>query len=513
VSKRLGIAGFNYAFFGRPFDYHAASSTPAATEAGSLQHVGDQALVAAHALAFSAALPPRRADPVYQDLLGRVLIAYPAWAGWLLILAAAGLGALALGRAFRQEPLRARDAAKGALALVLSFVLAAGLLWVVRALTGVSADFIAGKALTARFGLYEAALAAACAAPTLLSFRLMGAGSTRYWSGFAGGFALVLALAATLQASAPLVAFLLAWPLLAAGAVAVILAWGWNGDRMRPAALALSALACALPLAETFHLAHGLVLAVGAGIPEVLALPTLIAGLVLFPLLWPTQDRGRHVLCLGALAIALGLVLFIRVADPWSARHPRPTQALYTADLDSGGFFRVSPLPPRDAWTRAVLSADGGKAAPRDLRPFGSHAFATPARPVAIARPQAAMARDGAGRVTIRLAPGGPARQLRLDLQGSGAISGLTVNGLAAEPSTGASWTHIIWNAPPPGGIAVVFTAPAGALRARYGELIDGWPPDARPLPPRPQGAMPWMNTDALAVVGSVPESLSRPEK
>ena len=511
VSKRLGIAGFNFAFFGRPFDYHAASSTPAVTEAGSLQHIGDQVLAAARALAFTAALPARRADPVYQDLLGVVLIAYPIWAGWLILAGAAGLSALALARAFRQEPLRALDAARGALALLLSFVLAAGLLWVTRALTGASADFVLGKALMARFGLYEAALAAACAATALLSFKLMGGGAARYWSAFAGGFLFILLLAAALQAVAPLVGFLLAWPLLAAAAVAVVLAWGWKGERTRPAALAIAALLCILPLAETFHLAHVLVLAVGAGIPEVLALPTLIAVLLLFPLLWPTGERGTPALCLGALAIALGLALFIRVADPWSARHPRPTQALYVADFDTGGFFRVSPLRPRDAWTHAVLAADGGPEASRDLLPFAFHVAAAPARPVSIAGPKAAMVRDAAGRVTIRLAPGGPGRQLRLDVQAAGAISGLTVNGLATAPSTGASWTHIVWDAPPPEGIIVTFTAPAGALQARYGQLTDGWPPDARPLPPRPPDAMPWMNTDATAVVGSVPVSLPKP--
>ena len=57
VSRRLGLPGFNYAFIGRPFDYHAASSTPWVTEAGSLQHIGDQVLAAARTLAFSRALP------------------------------------------------------------------------------------------------------------------------------------------------------------------------------------------------------------------------------------------------------------------------------------------------------------------------------------------------------------------------------------------------------------------------------------------------------------------------
>ncbi len=505
VSKRLGIAGFNYAFFGRPFDYHAASSTPGVTEAGSLQHIGEQVLAAARGLAFASALPPQEADPVYQDLLGGVLIAYPAQAGWLVILAAAVLGAAALAVAFRREPLRALDAARGALALILCFGLAVGLLWLMRALTGVPAGFVQEKALTARFALYEGTLAAAGLASALLSFGVMGFGSTRYWSGFAGGFLLVLVLAATLQAEAPLVAFLLAWPLLAASAIAVVLALGWQGERTRRAAVVLAVLVCPLPLAETFHLAHGLVLAVGAGIPEVLALPTLIAGLVLFPLLWPTQERRIPICALVALAIAFGLVMVIRVTDPWSARHPRPTQALYVADLDSGGFFRASPLPPADPWTRGVLAADGAVIGRADLRPIASNTFAAPAHPVAVDRPQATLVREASGQTSVRLISAGPARQLLLDVKADGAISNLTINGLAAAPSAGAGWTHIVWDAPDQGGLTVSFTAPDGLLQARYGALTDGWPGDARPLPRRPPNAMPWMNSDATVVIGSVP--------
>jgi hypothetical protein len=34
--------------------------------------------------------------------------------------------------------------------------------------------------------------------------------------------------------------------------------------------------------------------------------------------------------------------------------------------------------------------------------------------------------------------------------------------------------------------------------------VSDGWPKDARPLPPRPADAMPWMNSDTTMLTGSL---------
>ena len=52
VAKARGIAGLNYAFIGRQFDYHSPSSTVAALDQGSVQHIGDQVLGTARAVAF-----------------------------------------------------------------------------------------------------------------------------------------------------------------------------------------------------------------------------------------------------------------------------------------------------------------------------------------------------------------------------------------------------------------------------------------------------------------------------
>ncbi len=127
IARKRGLAGFNYAFIGRPFDYHAASSTPAALDQGSLQHIGQQVLAAARALSQAPALPEKRPDLVYSDLLGGPMIAYPAWGGWIVLALAAAVAGLSLRKAFRTEPFSLLDAVRGAAGLLLMAIVAASL--------------------------------------------------------------------------------------------------------------------------------------------------------------------------------------------------------------------------------------------------------------------------------------------------------------------------------------------------------------------------------------------------
>ena len=90
VAKARGLSGLNYAFIGRQFDYHSPSSTIAALDQGSVQHMGQQVLGTAAAIAFSDHLPRPAPDKVYADLFGLIVIAY------------SGLGRLARARSRRR---------------------------------------------------------------------------------------------------------------------------------------------------------------------------------------------------------------------------------------------------------------------------------------------------------------------------------------------------------------------------------------------------------------------------
>jgi hypothetical protein len=273
IPKRAGIAGLNWAFIGRPGQYHHASSTPEALDQGSLQHLGDQVLPVTRALLTAERLPPSAPNAVYSDLLGAVLLAYPAWAGWLVLAAALGLAALG----WRERP-PWRDLGLGVLAGAMILVLSA----VALRLTLIAASFAGRRPMLESFGLYELALALACAAPVLLIFRLLTRGRERSPAGVWLGLVLLgLALTAALQALEPTTAHTVAWPTLlacAAGAVAA---------RRPTASVSLLAIgaASAVALGQLGAWAHGIALGVGDFLPEPLALFALLATIPLAPLL------------------------------------------------------------------------------------------------------------------------------------------------------------------------------------------------------------------------------------
>ncbi len=64
-------------------------------------------------------------------------------------------------------------------------------------------------------------------------------------------------------------------------------------------------------------------------------------------------------------------------------------------------------------------------------------------------------------------------------------------------------WTVIEWHGPK-GPLNVAFdSAAAAALQARYAEVIDGWPPEPKRLPPLPQDAMVWRDGGSTVLFGA----------
>ena len=504
IARDHGVTGFNYAFEDRPFDYHAASSTPAALDRGSLQHMGEQVLPVARAVAAARELPAPAPDVVYADLLGGPVLAYPVWAGWLLIVGAAGVLAVSFRRAFGREPFGWGSALRGAAALILTFVAAGLVLFLVRRGTGAGLGLLEEKPLMARFGLYEAAIAAGCLGSAVVCALALGTGRSRFWSAFMGACGVGLVLAAALQIAAPLTAYLATWPLLVAALLAAALAFRWEGAAETSSARTFVAAVAVLPLAQLLYTAHPIALSIGTELPEVFALFTALVALMLFPLLWPDgRDRASWALGAAALLVAFGSTLVLRLTEPWNARHPRPTEVVYVADLDHGRFLRASPLPGLDAWTRGVLTADGGPVGRQPLRPFARRAWAAPAAPVALVRPSLTASRSGDA-VTLTLTPGGSARELLLELRPTAAISAVTVNGLPASALIPAGRRMLLdWRAPK-GPVTVAFrTAAPLQLAARYAQIQGGWPAGARPPPALPASAMPWEDSGSTVLLGS----------
>jgi phosphatidylserine synthase len=272
VTRALGLPGLNYAFVGRGVHYHEPTDTPENLDRGSLQHMGDQVLPVARALASARTLPAAAPNAVYSDVLGLKLLMYPAWAGWLVLAAAALLAVSACRR-----PPRWRDVLVGVGAAVALLLLCAGAL---RLLMMGATSLAEPQAFYSGFAIYEALMALACLIVSLLVLAL--AARRRSVPSVWLGFLLVgLLLTAVLQASAPTTAHTAAWPTLLACAAAAVAA-AWPAGRWSRIALVLIG---AVALGQVGSWAHAVAVAVGGWAPEPLALFALLAVLPLVPLL------------------------------------------------------------------------------------------------------------------------------------------------------------------------------------------------------------------------------------
>jgi hypothetical protein len=104
VFKGAGMQGMNFAFADRFWDYHSAADNADRMDPRSLQHMGDQSLALARALASADLSRSERSDAIHFDLFTVAMITYRTrWAlplaGVGLVLAIAGLLLAVRGRA------------------------------------------------------------------------------------------------------------------------------------------------------------------------------------------------------------------------------------------------------------------------------------------------------------------------------------------------------------------------------------------------------------------------------
>lgn len=272
LAKAAGLPGMNFAFIGRPGQYHSPSSTPEALEQGALQHMGDQVLAVSRALTGSTRLPPRAPDAVYSDVLGAGFLAYPAWAGWLVLAVSIALTALAW-----RTPPPWREALLGVGGALLLLLSAGGALFFV-ALGLARIEYY--DSLSA-FGAIEAGVTAVCLLAALLVFAVLGRGRRSVSGVWFGFVAIGLLLTVVLQLLEPRVALLTGWPTLLACVAAAFAA----RDPQRPLSLAVTGALGALALGQIGAWAHFFALGLGVQRPEPFAFLTLLAAIPLAPLL------------------------------------------------------------------------------------------------------------------------------------------------------------------------------------------------------------------------------------
>lgn len=366
VPKNRGIGGVNFAFIGRPSQYHSPTSTPEALDQGAVQSIGSQALEVTDALLRAPTLPQAGEDRVYADVLGRVFVSHAPGTGWILLTLSVGLLAFAAWRASHAtrhvEDFGAADLGRGmvgglwflttgmvmaqavrVLAGPLSgraesadayYTLLRRLPWmevgIVLTVVAVALILMAGREAVGRRRL-AAVIAVAAVLATILGgvdWVVLGAavvaiglslwthGMARtVWGGWLGLIALVTVLALAAQGAAPEAAFLFVWIALLASLVAA--ATAVIGARLvRIHALIPAALATVLGGAWLVSLSHPVFLGIGMDLPVVLVLMGLLILLLVRPLAPRNLDRVLAGGAAACLILACGVSLSARVSEP-----------------------------------------------------------------------------------------------------------------------------------------------------------------------------------------------------
>lgn len=515
-----GKRGLNFAFIGRQFDYHSPTSTAENLDQGSLQDMGRQLLSVVREAAYAQTLPQPAPSRTYAQVAGDLVIAYPPAVGFGVLAAAALLLALAWRRAAALDAISWREAARGAAVGLYLMFAAATLLRLAREATGFGRGFLEQRPLLAQTDRWETALAlvggavllwaAATAhrggrlAAAFLSL-LAGAAASLFggfdalalglgvaagalgcvaarrsdraegvWAGLLG-FGLLAGLA--LQIAAPPTAFIIAWPLLVACALAAATALG--GRISRPGLL-LFAIASGTALAWVLGFAHGVYL--GLDLPEILAPFLWLAAL----LVWPLAATASRRLAFAALALALVGVLVVRFEPPWSARHPQASHLVYV--VENGRAYRATASEQPTPWERQAL---GPGVQRRQLAPWLRPVWSAPA-PIADAVRPAELSLVGG---TLTVTPPAGALAQSLDLRSTDLSQVMVAGQAIAAPKGGV--IRIRWY----GGPLVLGLqgAAGGAVEVRHATTYPRLPS----APARPATVMPFGFSDVTIAAGT----------
>lgn len=304
-ARAKGVAGYNFAFIGRPALYHSPLATPDRLDQGALQDIGSQVLDLTGALLAQPTLPGPGQDAVFFDLYGLVMPAWPAVAGWamlgaslvaMVVLVRPRGGQVGWIRTLRRTALSGAARITGLAGLGALLTMGANLV-----------SFHVGRpnyydrlAATPRLEVMAAASAFAAFFIVVGRWRA-GRGA------LAGAFVPLWLVGLALQVMAPSAAYVVIVPVLIAAIIALLPLESWPGS-------ALAVLLAALVLGYQLQLAHEVLQAVGSDMPLAVALPLVLGTLAVLPLWQPLSHGSRRLAVTGFVLLAFAVALTIRAA-------------------------------------------------------------------------------------------------------------------------------------------------------------------------------------------------------
>ena len=292
---------YNFAFLGRPGLYHSPLATPDNLDEGSLQDMGSQVLALTMALASSDPLPANAPDRIFFDAFGLLLVSYPAWIGWLMLVLGGGAVFYSQwrdwdGGAFMRGAVRM-------IGLVLSSAIA---LYALNFVSG-AGDGSNYYDRLAAIPMLEIMAGLTCLAVFMAAF---GQWKPTH-SGVAGAWAPLAVIAVAGQAIAPTAAYFIVIPVFLAGVVAML-------DRTGPKILRtpVRALVGILVVGYMVMLSHLVLQGVGPTMPMAVAVPLGLAVLSLLPSWKPLSSKAVRLGTMIFLAGALIVAVWVRFDAP-----------------------------------------------------------------------------------------------------------------------------------------------------------------------------------------------------
>ncbi|MBF6332849.1 M20/M25/M40 family metallo-hydrolase [Nocardia transvalensis] len=464
-----GLRVMDWAYAGRSAYYHNIFDDPAHVNPATVQQMGDNTLALTEELGDQDLAATPGEDRSYFQLPFGLLVVLPVW----VMIALAVLTLVATGWVIRQvrrsgEATIGRVLASVATAVMAVPIAVAAGMGVWEAVLAIRPEYRPLYVDPYRPELYGLAIIAVCVtvlvAWYLLARRLFGATAAAV-----GALGSAAVLGAVFAALAPAASQVLVVPAFAA-------AVGVSVTFAVPSAWRLPVLTVFLiPAAVFFGGNVWATLQAGVAGAAFLVGPVvvLLGGLLILPLThsWPT--RRTVLIPVTALVVTAALAAAGLAVDRFDDRHPRTVQVAYALNADTGAAQWVSRISP-DGWTKDLVH----DAAPDPaFAALLSDAVASgPAPAQALSAPVAEVLSDttdaGQRRVHLRLRTTRGATSIALDYDSP--VTSLRVAGrdLTPVPTKGFRFS-----APPPEGIEVELTAPAGPLSLRVADYT--WLPDS----------------------------------